>query len=78
MTPILVAAERTNIILVYYLLDILNLTCEERIEVTELLGASLLNDKDTYDRNLGFSILLQSMELRLEIWLFVYNYLILL
>lgn len=67
LTPILVAAERTNIILVYYLLDVLNLTREERIEVTELLGASFLNDKDTYDKNLGFSILLQSMELRLEI-----------
>lgn len=67
MTPILVAAERTHFMLVYYLLDTLNLTREERIEVEELLGASFLNDKDTYDNNLGFSILLHSMEMRLEI-----------
>lgn len=53
--------------LVNYLLEALNLTREEIIEVEELLGASFLNDKDTYDNNLGFAILLHSMEMRLEI-----------
>lgn len=67
MTPILVAAERTHFVLVNYLLETLNLTREEMIEVEELLGASFLNDKDTYDCNLGFAILLHSMEMRLEI-----------
>lgn len=67
MTPILVAAERTHFMLVYNLIEVLNLTREERIEVEELLGASFLNDKDTYDPNLGHSIILHSMELRWEI-----------
>lgn len=67
MTPILVAAERTHIKLVNYLIETLNLTREEIIEVEELLGASFLNDKDTYDFELGFSILLHSMQMRLEI-----------
>jgi len=47
LTPILVAAERTHFVLVYFLLDTLKLTREEKIEVEELLGASFLNDKDT-------------------------------
>lgn len=66
MTPILVAAERTHFVLVNYLLEALNLTREEIIEVEELLGASFLNDKDTYDSKLGFAILLHSMEMRLD------------
>ncbi|XP_050427498.1 protein fem-1 homolog B-like [Adelges cooleyi] len=64
LTPILVAAERTHIVLVYYLLDALSLSREEKIEAEELLGASFLNDKDNYDNHLGYTILLHSMEMR--------------
>ncbi|XP_050524337.1 protein fem-1 homolog B [Daktulosphaira vitifoliae] len=64
LTPILVAAERTHFVLVYYLLDALHLSREEKIEAEELLGASFLNDKDTYDNHLGFTILMHSMEMR--------------
>jgi Fem-1 family protein b len=67
LTPILVAAERTHYELVKYLLSVLHLTRKERIEVEELLGASFLNDKDSYDNNLGFALLKHSMEMRLEI-----------
>lgn len=74
LTPILVAAERTHLVLVYYLLDVLNLTLEERIEVEELLGASFLNDKDTYDKHLGYSILLHSMEMRLIIYYIILKF----
>lgn len=63
----MVAAERTNVDLVNYLLHALKLTREEKIEVEELLGASFLNDKDSYDNNRGFSILLHSMTMRLAI-----------
>lgn len=66
MTPILVAAERTHFLIVNYLLDTLNLTLEETIEAEELLGASYLDDQNTHYSELGFSILLHSMELRLE------------
>lgn len=60
----MVAAERTHYELVKYLLDALNLTRKELIEVNELLGASFLNDKDSYDINLGFALLKHSMEMR--------------
>lgn len=66
MTPVLVAADRTHYQLVNYLLNSLDFTREEKIEVKELLGASFLNDKDTYDEELGFSILKSAMELRLK------------
>lgn len=78
MTPILVAAERTHFVLVYYLLDVLNLTVEDRIEVEELLGASFLNDKDTYDKHLGYSILLHSMSMRLIIYYIILKFYVIL
>jgi len=67
LTPILVAAERTHFGLVYFLLDALKLTREEKIEVEELLGASFLNDKEAYNIQFGYSILLHSMEMRSNI-----------
>lgn len=67
MTPILVAAERTHFGLVSSLRDLLPLTLEEKIDAEELLGASYLNDKDTYNKKAGYHFLLRAMELRLEI-----------
>lgn len=67
MTPILVAAERTHFKLVSFLRNILPLTLEEMIDVEELLGASYLNDKDTYNKETGYNALFSAMELRLDI-----------
>ncbi|CAH1711998.1 protein fem-1 homolog B [Aphis gossypii] len=68
LTPILVAAERTHHNFVYFLIDEsrLHLTREEKIEAEELLGASFLNDKDRYDFNQGYDILLRAMKRRYE------------
>lgn len=68
LTPILVAAERTHHSFVYFLINEsrLNLTREEKIEAEELLGASFLNDKDHYDFNQGYNILLRAMKRRYE------------
>lgn len=62
------AAERTHHNFVYFLIDEsrLNLTREEKIEAEELLGASFLNDKDHYDFNQGYNILLRAMKRRYE------------
>lgn len=67
LTPILVAAERTQFCMVNYLLVTLNLTREEIIEAEELLAASYLDDQNIHYNKLGFYIMLHSMELRLEI-----------
>jgi len=63
-----VAAERTHHNFVYFLIDEsrLHLTREEKIEAEELLGASFLNDKDRYDFNQGYNILLRAMKRRYE------------
>ncbi|XP_022173057.1 protein fem-1 homolog B-like [Myzus persicae] len=69
LTPILVAAERTHHNFVYCLIDEmsqLNLTREEKIDAEELLGASFLNDKDHYDFQRGYNILVQAMKKRYE------------
>lgn len=71
MTPLLVAAERTHIVLVSCFIGTLNLTLEEKIEAEELLGASFLNDRDTYDPTVGYRILLSSMEKRYVIFKFI-------
>lgn len=64
MTPILVAAERTNDTIVYYLIDKIKMTQQNQIDVFELLGASYLNDKDDYNFELGFTSLLKAMKMR--------------
>ncbi|VVC33948.1 Tetratricopeptide-like helical domain,Ankyrin repeat-containing domain,Ankyrin repeat [Cinara cedri] len=70
ITPILVATERTHITVVNYLLAELKLTQQNIIEAYELLGASLLNNKDNYNFEQGFSALLRAMEIRCQhhIW----------
>lgn len=67
MTPILIAAESHHFFLVNYLLVTLDLTREEIIEAEELLAASFLDEQNAYFNQLGFYILLHSMQLRLVI-----------
>lgn len=64
MTPLQVAADRTRVEVVEYLLENLSLTKEEVIHTYELLGASFANDKDNYCLASAFKYLRIAMELR--------------
>lgn len=71
MTPILVAAEKSHYEIVNYLLQELNLTREEIIDVKELLGASILsnfiNKQIEPIKDEGFNLLLCSIKMRFVI-----------
>lgn len=64
MTPTLIAAEKCNCVMVEFLIKEFSLTRQEIIDAKELLGASLLNGKLHYNKDLGFSYLLYSQKLR--------------
>lgn len=65
MTPLKAAAERTCAELVEYLVQLPEITKEEKIEGLELLGASYANDKDNYSLEKAYHYLYRTMELRL-------------
>lgn len=64
MTALLTAAERTRADVVEYLIELPEITREEKIEALELLGASYANDKDNYCLEHAYKYLHQTMQLR--------------
>lgn len=64
MTALKAAAERTRADIVDYLVDLPEISKEERIEALELLGASYANDKDNYCLELAYIYLHRTMMLR--------------
>lgn len=64
MTALLTAAERTRANVVEYLIDLPEITKEEKVEALELLGASYANDKDNYCLESAYKYLHQTMVLR--------------
>lgn len=64
MTALLTAAERTKADVVEFLVDLPEVSKEDKIEALELLGASYANDKDNYCLELAYKYLHETMELR--------------
>lgn len=65
MTPIKAAAERAQSDLVESLVELPEISKEEKIEALELLGASYANDRDNYSLEKTYKYLHRTMKLRL-------------
>ncbi|XP_045483090.1 protein fem-1 homolog B isoform X1 [Harmonia axyridis] len=64
MTPLKAAAERTREGVVKYLINQPFISLEERVEALELLGASIANDKESYNIQKAYMYMHMSMRLR--------------
>lgn len=61
MTPLTVAAECGRAAVVYYLVQLADVTQEGKVDALELLGASFANDKEHYDIGKAYQYLHQAM-----------------
>ena len=66
LTPLLEASNNCKIEMVEYLVTRPECTKEQRVEALELLGATIANDRDTYDIEKAFSYMKRGMEERYE------------
>ena len=56
LTPLMVAAERSNTDIVEFFISRAGCSRKDRVEALELLGASFANDKDNYDAEKAYGL----------------------
>jgi len=66
MSPLLVAAERCQAVMVEFLAERPETSKEDAVEAFELMGASFANDNDHYDIGTSYAYLHRAMKLRMQ------------